>query len=286
VNETPPSGWYSDPQNAETLRWWDGTEWTEHTSDAVPASEEPGAKQRPTFREAMAANKAQQAVKDAARKEANDEKKAERAVKDAARTEAYEGKKADRKDQSVAKKEAFREAMSRPPVKVSIAGATYLGGLPGEVHLTKTGSLYFDSDGIGLGAFSGKMYRVLWADVSGVTYDSEQLKKSRVGKALAFGVFALAAKSSKSVAEFTVVKKDGNAVFYQIDNITGHALRAKLNPFLNGIGISCLDDQVPQVAAPAVDIAGQIQKLAELHTAGILTDDEFQAKKTDLLSRM
>jgi hypothetical protein len=41
-------------------------------------------------------------------------------------------------------------------------------------------------------------------------------------------------------------------VFYQIDNMSGHALRAKL---------------------------------AELHAAGVLTD-EFATKKTELLARM
>jgi len=34
------------------------------------------------------------------------------------------------------------------------------------------------------------------------------------------------------------------------------------------------------------DIPAQIGKLAELHTAGILTDAEFEAKKRDLLDRM
>ena len=34
------------------------------------------------------------------------------------------------------------------------------------------------------------------------------------------------------------------------------------------------------------DIPGQIQKLAALHDAGVLTDDEFAAKKAELLSRM
>lgn len=34
------------------------------------------------------------------------------------------------------------------------------------------------------------------------------------------------------------------------------------------------------------DIATKIKKLADLHQAGIITDDEFQSKKTDLLNRM
>lgn len=46
----------------------------------------------------------------------------------------------------------------------------------------------------------------------------------------------------------------------------------------------------PTVAAPgpdpAPDLADQIKKLAELRDAGILTDDEFDAKKRELLDRM
>lgn len=43
----------------------------------------------------------------------------------------------------------------------------------------------------------------------------------------------------------------------------------------------------PAAAAPAApDFADQIRKMSELRDAGILTEDEFSAKKADLLSRM
>ena len=42
----------------------------------------------------------------------------------------------------------------------------------------------------------------------------------------------------------------------------------------------------PQPNAPQPDIADQIKKLAQLRDEGILTEEEFQTKKTDLLSRM
>jgi hypothetical protein len=45
--------------------------------------------------------------------------------------------------------------------------------------------------------------------------------------------------------------------------------------------------------SPAADLAeltelvvGQIRKLAELHEAGVLTDQEFTAKKAELLERL
>lgn len=41
-----------------------------------------------------------------------------------------------------------------------------------------------------------------------------------------------------------------------------------------------------QSATPVLDVADQIRKLSELHSAGIITDGEFEAKKADLLARM
>ncbi len=46
------------------------------------------------------------------------------------------------------------------------------------------------------------------------------------------------------------------------------------------------EQPVPQAAAPAADPMAQLQKLGELHEQGILTDEEFAAKKQELLSQM
>ncbi|MGA2286474.1 MAG: RDD family protein [Dehalococcoidia bacterium] len=42
----------------------------------------------------------------------------------------------------------------------------------------------------------------------------------------------------------------------------------------------------PPPAGPSQDVASQIEKLAALHDAGAITDEEFAAKKAELLSRM
>jgi hypothetical protein len=35
-NDAPAAAWYPDPQTPGRVRWWDGTNWTEHVS--VPAN--------------------------------------------------------------------------------------------------------------------------------------------------------------------------------------------------------------------------------------------------------
>ena len=37
-NDAPAAAWYPDPQMAGRVRWWDGTNWTEHVSVPAPAA--------------------------------------------------------------------------------------------------------------------------------------------------------------------------------------------------------------------------------------------------------
>lgn len=30
-----PAGWYPDPANPASLRWWDGSQWTDHHAPAM-----------------------------------------------------------------------------------------------------------------------------------------------------------------------------------------------------------------------------------------------------------
>jgi hypothetical protein len=43
---------------------------------------------------------------------------------------------------------------------------------------------------------------------------------------------------------------------------------------------------VEQQVVPAVDYVAQLEKLGQLRDAGVLTDEEFQAKKAEILRRI
>lgn len=47
MNANPQPGWYPDPAGAPlTLRWWDGTRWTDRTRPATPAPHRPASRGR------------------------------------------------------------------------------------------------------------------------------------------------------------------------------------------------------------------------------------------------
>ena len=80
-----------------------------------------------------------------------------------------------------------------------------------------------------------------------------------------------------SLAEVTVARPDD--------------AHAEVAPQVVAARASAVDEAPPRAAAPMAqnpddDIFGKIEKLAALHAKGILTDEEFQGKKAELLARL
>jgi hypothetical protein len=167
----------------------------------------------------------------------------------------------------------------------------YLGGLPGTKKAS--GNLIFDESAVGVGTLHPKKGVVAWTDMAGISFDSATMKKSRAGKAVMFGVFALAAKNTQNAAEITVQLKDSNVALYRVPGKTGAQVRAKVQPFLIAHGVPCLDDAPatlsvntapPAPVAPAaLSMADEIAKLVALRDSGAITDEEFAAYKANLL---
>jgi hypothetical protein len=122
---------------------------------------------------------------------------------------------------------------------------------------------------------------VKWEEMAGMSFDSGTAAKSRAGKAMLVGVFALAAKNTQNEATITVSLKDGNTTLYQVTGKSGAAVRGKIQPFLVEKGVPCLDDAGPMVTAP--NTADELTKLAGLRDSGVLTEEEFAAQKARLL---
>jgi hypothetical protein len=66
--QTQPAGWHQDPWGVEPLRWWDGEQWTEHTSGlaaALPTQQDLDS----TKEDKIAAKEAAKAAKETAKAE-------------------------------------------------------------------------------------------------------------------------------------------------------------------------------------------------------------------------
>jgi hypothetical protein len=78
------------------------------------------------------------------------------------------------------------------------------------------------------------------------------------------------------------VYTSGNSITFKTDQITGPVLRQTILDLVARPAAAPIADPAPAV----FDVPDQLRKLGELHSAGILTDAEFLAKKTELLGRL
>jgi hypothetical protein len=255
---TAPAGWYPDIQQPGGERYWDSQQWTEQRrpaqgAPAPPVADQPAA---PTCATCGAENPPERKYCQQCHKQLDQQ----------------------------------TDPPSRKSVKVTFQKAVYLGGLPGDRGGYK-GNLIVTDECIGMGVVSPKKSPVRWDDMAGISFDSATMKKSRAGKAIAFGVFALAAKNTQNAAEITVQRKDGNVALYTVAGKTGAQVRAKIQPLLVEHGVPCLDDAPLVAAAPPVpavspgptSTADEIAKLVALRDQGAITEEEFTAYKANLM---
>ena len=104
--------------------------------------------------------------------------------------------------------------------------------------------------------------------------------------ALAVGIFAFALKKKNKDQEsyITLELTDGQEVILFVDNKAPMALRAKLAKVISAVKQANVSSQ-SQATQPAnqSSVADELTKLATLKEQGILTEEEFTAKKKQLL---
>lgn len=171
-------------------------------------------------------------------------------------------------------------------MKVSFGYAQYLGG-HSSLGKKRNGNILFTSEGIGIGSWNPKHAFISWEDVESIQIDGESVGKSKVGAVLAFGVLGLAAKGSKNQTAVTIHTKDDQTAYYLIDKVNYVNVLAKVQPLLKDADVPTHDKATMRgidSLAKEEDVVEQIKKLAELKEQGILTQEEFTAKKRQLLN--
>ena len=176
--------------------------------------------------------------------------------------------------------------MSEQPLTAStpnirLNDSTYLGGLPETAPSRYPEDLVASTTRIGMDGAT-----VAWADCTGVTIEGGDIAKSRVAATIMFGVAGLATKSSQRRVLVTVHKSDGTAALYQVANAETQVVTATLEPLLRKLGVPLHSGQAPAVPAGEPSPIELLERLGKLRESRVLTDEEFVAKKAELLARL
>ncbi len=100
------------------------------------------------------------------------------------------------------------------------------------------------------------------------------------------GVFALGLKKDRSKVYIAVQLPDGQQVLIEGKAREEKQARRFANQIQQAANHYRSKDQATAPTAAPDDPVEQIKKLAELRDAGVLTEDEFTAKKAEILGRM
>jgi len=165
-----------------------------------------------------------------------------------------------------------------------IGHANYLGGLI-DSPKKKTGNFAINDTHLGMSILGNKFSTgIALSDIKGVSFDSETVGKSRTGKALAFGVLALAAKSTKSVGQLIVHLNDGQIAAFEFEKLNGLEAKAKIMGRLSKYSIPCLDDVALTGGSHDSSVVDQLRGAQDLLASGALSQDEFDALKAKILA--
>lgn len=167
---------------------------------------------------------------------------------------------------------------------MSIANAgsvRYLGGYANEFAST-SGRLWFTDALVGIGDQAPERVLVDTDRVIAVEITTAEIAKSKVPAAVAFGVLgALAARGSEKKTMVIVYLRSGDAGYFQVESLEMPFVIGLISEWLQEHGIRAGS---PGAAAASNGLGDQLERVAALHRAGDLTDDEFTAAKARLLN--
>src|SRR3954453_5544749 len=146
-------------------------------------------------------------------------------------------------------------------------GRCYLN-LTGTKIVVLSGDLRGDSD-------------ISYDDISSIELlTSDQVAKSKVLPVLVFGVFGgLAAKGSHDRVALAVRLKAGETAYFELFGGSFIQINARLEHFLGKVGIPLIAQPASTAQSAMPSVADEIQKLASLRDAGVITPEDFEKGK-------
>ena len=191
------------------------------------------------------------------------------------------------------KKGWFRGAVEKVEAQVEsqkaqqAAGAAQAGNLSIEKHFGLSRVAIYDGGFVRVGRGGLNMLTALspYEKLKSIKYGEQVQDRSAFGAAWN-GPFS--SKQRRTLSLTIATDRKVHTLTTEGELLSGDD---KAGRALEAAGQAVLDELLAAApagaAAPAVpDIADQIKKLADLHAAGVLTDEEYAAKKADLLDRM
>jgi len=128
------------------------------------------------------------------------------------------------------------------------------------------------------------------SDITGIEVGGQQQTNSRISitRMATLGVFSLAAPKRTKIKDTTVILslKDGQQVFFHTKMFTEFEVHGKLAnaiSYYHRLQLAKASQQQAVSQAPPTDNAREIMKYAILRKRGVITEEEFQTKKKQLL---
>jgi hypothetical protein len=177
---------------------------------------------------------------------------------------------------------------------LTLSGVSYYGGWPG--HPSPEGKsnlvLRVNSNGIALRRFKD-IFEIPWSDVADIAVEGPEQAANRftATRLIALGPLGLAFKKDNKGSKeaiITVTTKAGDEAIFNVAKTLPREIAPKLTPVAMQARRAQGSRPVELVeqGGEAPDVLTQIKRLAELRDQEILSAGEFDAKKSELLTRL
>lgn len=213
------------------------------------------------------------------------------------KNENFKNSQAEAKKEKDQKKNEFKEALKNAGVSYGSSICDYFGGHP-EILNKATGTLEIKKDGLYFQRtipFAGFIIPIQDITKAEFKNDTQISKDVTLVRLLALGVFAFGAKKkTKEEHNYLVVTYNSNgienAVIFEANGgllskganaLVGAIMKARQeylneNPTTEEVAIESNSNDIPSL----------IKKLSDLKEQGILSEEEFDSKKKELLSKI